>query len=191
MEPVTLTSERLVLRPFTPADADAVWSACQDPEIQRWTTVPSPYRREHAAGFVNQMVPDGWREGSDLAFAVCPGPDGPLSGVVALHRRGPRTYEVGFWAAREHRGRGYTAEAVTTAARWAFAELGCTRLEWRAHVGNTASRAVAEKAGFRYEGVLRAALEQRGTLRDGWVSALLPSDLGLPAPLPYLPSPSA
>ncbi|WP_162252590.1 GNAT family N-acetyltransferase, partial [Streptomyces griseoruber] len=43
MEPVTLTTDRLVLRPLGPQDTDAVHAAAQDPDIRRWTTIPSPY----------------------------------------------------------------------------------------------------------------------------------------------------
>lgn len=50
------------------------------------------------------------------------------------------------------------------------------------------SRAVAEKAGFRVEGLLRASLYRAGSVRDSWVGALLPSDLGLTSAVPYLPS---
>ena len=45
----------LLLRPWRPDDADAVHRACQDPDIQRWTTVPRPYLREHADAFVAQV----------------------------------------------------------------------------------------------------------------------------------------
>lgn len=54
MEPVELTDGTVVLSPPTDADVDAIFLACQDPEIQAWTTVPSPYEREHAEGFVQQ-----------------------------------------------------------------------------------------------------------------------------------------
>ena len=80
------------------------------------------------------------------------------------------------------------AETVGAVAHWTFTRLGATRLEWRAEVGNEGSRAVAEKAGFVVEGALRAALLNKDTLRDAWVGALLPSDLGLPTPHPYLPA---
>ncbi|MGH3450260.1 MAG: GNAT family N-acetyltransferase, partial [Haloechinothrix sp.] len=52
MEPVELSDGDLLLRPWQPQDAEAVYRACRDPEIQRWTTVPSPYLREHAEHFV-------------------------------------------------------------------------------------------------------------------------------------------
>ncbi len=101
---------------------------------------------------------------------------------------GTSAYEIGFWAVKEHRGQGFMTEAVTAVARWAFTELGAARLEWRAEVGNAASRAVAVKAGFRMEGLLRASLHRTDSVRDCWVGALLPSDLGLPSRLPYLPA---
>ncbi|WP_079427453.1 GNAT family N-acetyltransferase [Streptomyces katrae] len=191
MEPLTLSTARLTLRPFAPSDAEEVHAACQDPEIQRWTVVPSPYERAHAEEWVNEFSPASWREDRAYTFAVRLGEDGPLVASVGVHVRGPGAYEIGYWTAKEHRGRGYMTEAVDGVARWLFTEVGAGRLEWRAAVGNAPSRAVAEKAGFRVEGTLRAALDIRGTLRDCWVGGLLPSDLGLPCRLPYLPAVSA
>jgi RimJ/RimL family protein N-acetyltransferase len=188
MEPTTLTTDRLVLRPFVPADEDELYAAVQDPDVQRWTMIPSPYGRADAWTFVNETVPAGWREDTAYAFAVRLGAEGPLAGAVGVHAREPGGHEIGYWATKEHRGNGYTTEAVLAAAHWAFTEVGCVRLEWRAEVGNGASRAVAEKAGFRVEGTLRAAIRRAGTARDSWVGALLPSDLGLPSALPYLPA---
>ncbi|WP_329384876.1 GNAT family N-acetyltransferase [Streptomyces sp. NBC_01351] len=191
MEPITLTTDRLVLRPFSPSDEDEVFAACQDPDIQRWTMVPSPYERAHARGFVGELVPGGWRDDTAYSFAVRLGPDGPLVAAVGVHVHevfGTSAYEIGYWATKEHRGHGYMTEAVTAVARWTFTGLGAVRLEWRAEVGNTGSRAVAEKAGFRIEGLLRASLLRVDSVRDAWVGALLPADLGLPSRLPHEPA---
>ncbi|MBT2456155.1 GNAT family N-acetyltransferase [Streptomyces sp. ISL-86] len=191
MEPITLTTDRLVLTPFTPADIDAVHAACQDPAIQRWLPLPSPYRREEAESFILHIAPAGWREDTEYTFAVRLAADGALAGAVSARIRGQGTYEIGYWGAKEFRGRGLITEAVGAVARWAFDELGCARMEWRAEVGNTASRTVAEKAGFRLEGVQRAGLDHNGTRRDCWLASLLPADLGLPSSLPYLPAVSS
>ncbi|MGW2302854.1 GNAT family N-acetyltransferase [Streptomyces sp. NPDC001809] len=188
MEPITLTTDRLRLRNFVPADADAVYALCQDPDIRRWTVVPDPYTRQDAELFLNHLVPDGWREDTEYAFAVEPLAGGALLAAVSLTSRGMGVWEVGFWLAGEHRGHGYMTETVRAVAHWAFTGLGCTRLVWRAEVGNTGSRAVAERVGFVFEGAQRAGLTNKGTLRDGWIAALLPSDFGLPSPLPYLPT---
>ncbi|GGT60800.1 GNAT family N-acetyltransferase [Streptomyces purpureus] len=187
MEPITLTTRRLRLSTFVAEDADAVHAACQDPDIQRWTTVPSPYERRHVDDFLRRLVPDGWRDDTAYTFAVRPLEGGPPLAAAALHDPSSGSWEVGFWTAKEHRGRGYMSEAVQAMAHWAFTQLSCTRVEWRAEVGNTGSRAVAEKAGFTVEGTLRAALLNKGTLRDCWVGSLLPSDVGLPGAVPYLP----
>ena len=192
MEPVTLTTERLLLRPFAPGDAEAVRLACQDPEIPRWTPVPSPYTAEHAWEFTAVTSPDGWARDTLYNFAVTTRDGGDLVGAMGLVRleslRTPRHQaELGYWTAREHRRRGYTAEAARAVCHWAFTELGVERLEWTADAGNHASRAVARAVGFVMEGTLRSFVPHNGTRHDAWIGSLLPSDLGLPQQTPYLP----
>ncbi|MGY5130148.1 GNAT family N-acetyltransferase [Streptomyces nigrescens] len=207
MKPVTLTTERLVLRPFEPSDAPTVHAACQEPDIPRWTSVPSPYGVADAEQFVGTAVPAGWRDDTAYHFAVVTRADGTLAGAMGLVRldrlRTPeRQAELGYWAAKEQRGRGYTVEAARAVLRWAFRDLGVERMEWRAEAGNEPSRAVARKLGFRMEGTLRAKLVHEGTRRDVWIGSLLPSDLAeepgpygsggpaSPDSTPYLPYPS-
>ncbi|UQA95128.1 GNAT family N-acetyltransferase [Streptomyces halobius] len=192
MEYVTLTTERLVLRPFEPGDAAAVHAACQEPDIPRWTSVPSPYRLQDAEQFVGTAAPEGWRDDIAYPFAVLSQEDGSLVGAMGLVRlaqlRTPeRQAELGYWTAKEHRGKGYTVEAARAVVRWAFRDLGVERMEWHAEAGNHGSRAVALKVGFRMEGTQRAKLIHEGARRDVWTGALLPSDL----PEPPEPSGSA
>jgi RimJ/RimL family protein N-acetyltransferase len=188
MDPVTLTTERLLMRAVGPQDADAVYAAAQDSDIQRWISAfPSPYQYEHARAFTSQVAPDGWANGSMFTFGVFL-PAGELVGMLSISMRSLGTGEIGFWAAKEHRGNGYITESAVAAARWAFLSLAVDRLEWRAEVGNSASRAVAEKTGFTMEGTLRSAIDNKGVRRDCWLGSLLPSDLGLPSTAPYLPA---
>src|SRR4051794_11959507 len=65
-----LTTPRLLLRPIGPDDVAAVYAACQDPEIQRWTTVPSPYLMEHAEHFAREYAPKAWAAGDAAVFGV-------------------------------------------------------------------------------------------------------------------------
>ncbi|MFD3488324.1 GNAT family N-acetyltransferase [Streptomyces sp. NPDC058665] len=183
----SLITERLRLRPLVPDDIDAVYAACQDPDIQRWTTIPSPYERQHAEHFIERVVPDMWRAGTNYVFAVERVGGGPLLASINAHSQ-TGVWEVGYWTVKEHRGRGYTTEALRALVRWIFTELGAERVEWRAEAGNEGSRAVALKAGFALEGTLRAALLMKETTRDVWIGAMLPSDLGLPSRHPYLPA---
>ncbi|MFF5842060.1 GNAT family N-acetyltransferase [Streptomyces massasporeus] len=175
MDPVTLTTDRLLLRTVGSQETDAVYDACQDPDIRRWTTIPSPYLREHARSFTEQLVPDGWADGSMFTFGVFLH-SGELAGMLGITLRALGMGEIGFWATKEHRANGYVTEAALD------------RVEWRAEVGNRASRAVAERAGFTIEGTLRSAMNNKGVRRDIWVGSLLPSDMGLPSTAPYLPA---
>jgi len=176
MEPVEISAGRLHLRPWTPYDESAVFDACQDSEIQRWTTVPSPYTREDARAWVNERAPQGWEDGTAASFAVLDATSGELLASVGLHRIADGSGEVGYWCAAGARGTGVVTEAIGAVCRWGFADLGLHRIEWVAGVGNWASRAVAEKCGFRIEGIIRDGILQRGERVDGWLGALLASD---------------
>jgi RimJ/RimL family protein N-acetyltransferase len=189
MEPTEITAGRLHLRPWQASDEDAVYTACQDPDIQRWTTVPSPYTREDARRWVSSGAPDQWRAGTATPFAVVDATTGELLASVGLHLiRGDRC-EVGYWCAPWARGQSVISDAVSVVSRWGFAELGMQRIEWVAAVGNWPSRAVAQKCGFTIEGLARMGMHYRGGHIDAWVGALLTTDeVNDLRPLPKPPS---
>ncbi|CAB4928424.1 unannotated protein [freshwater metagenome] len=54
-ESPVLSDGVVTLRGLVRDDVDAVFAACQDPEIPRFTSVPSRYLREHAESFVNDL----------------------------------------------------------------------------------------------------------------------------------------
>jgi RimJ/RimL family protein N-acetyltransferase len=175
--PVEISAGALHLRPWVAADADDVFDACQDTAIQRWTNIPAPYRREDAYRWVAEQAPGAWRDCSGAPFAVLDSTSGRLVASVGLNVVTSDGFaEIGFWCAPDARGRGVVTKAVGAVARWAFDAVSVNRLEWRAEVGNWASRRVAEKAGFQIEGVLRSGLVLRQRRVDAWIGALLPDD---------------
>ncbi|WP_088963831.1 GNAT family N-acetyltransferase [Micromonospora purpureochromogenes] len=182
MEPVEIIEDGLLLRPWRATDADAVHRACQDPDIQRWTTVPRPYLPEHAHGFVTGIAATAWVEGTGAPFAVCDAGTGELLGSCGLVSidRGLDSAEIGYWTAPWARGRGVTVRATRAVARWAFDALKLRRLVWQAEVGNHYSRLVALRAGFRVSGELRLAHPAEGGRTAGWIGSLLPGEV--PAP---------
>ena len=91
----TVTGSRVRLRPWRGDDAEAVFAACQDAEIQRWTEVPVPYRREHAAGFVGEIAAQTWAAGGG-AFAV-EAPGGDLAGAMTLFPPRDGRGVGGYW----------------------------------------------------------------------------------------------
>ncbi len=148
MELPTLRDGDLVLRPKRPEDAEAITAACQDPEIPRWTFVPSPYTREDAEAFLASSAEEE-AAGKSAGFLAVDAAGRLLGsfGVMELDRE-PGYGEIGYWVAAEARGRGIATRAVRTLTRWAQDELGLTRIEILPHKDNLPSRRVAEKAGY-------------------------------------------
>jgi RimJ/RimL family protein N-acetyltransferase len=171
-------AEPITLRPLAETDIDDVVTAGNDPESARWTTVPAPYTRADAVAFVQGRTRQIWNAGDGAVFAIA-GPDGRFAGSIHLEisPEDPAVGSIGYLITPAARGRGYATAAVRTICSWGFEALGLTRIGWRAYVGNTASRRVAEKCGFVMEGIARAGCNHRGERRDAWVAALLATDI--------------
>ena len=171
----SLRDDVVSLRPWRMDDVDAITRACQDPEIPRWTTVPTPYTAADARGWL-EIVTDPRIE-DQLNFAVTRSDDGSLIGSLSLWIVKPGVVEFGYWAAPEARGQGHIPRALRLLAQWAFDELRVPRLQLGTFPGNRPSERVAEKVGFAPEGVLRSYMEQRGDRRDVRMWSLLPGEL--------------
>jgi RimJ/RimL family protein N-acetyltransferase len=163
------------LRAWSIDDIPAVTSACQDPEIPRWTTVPTPYTEADARAYID-AVTDPNRE-DQVNFAVTRRSDGRLVGAIGLAIVKPNVAEIGYWAVAEARGHGYTPRALRLISMWAFEELDLARVQLGTFPGNRPSERVAEKVGYVSEGVLRSYMEQRGERRDLRMWSLLPGEL--------------
>jgi RimJ/RimL family protein N-acetyltransferase len=170
-----LESPRLRLRAWREEDVMQVFQACQDPDIQRWTRVPSPYTREDAEKFV-ASCPQQW-SASTPGFAIVEHDDVTVLGSIGLntppHEGG---VEFGYWIAPTARGRGVATEATALLCDWAFDVASLARVEWMCLVGNDASLAVAQRCGFHLEGTLRGRADSRGSRSDLWIGGLLSSD---------------
>lgn len=179
IDPFSVPGGEIVLEPVRSADATVIAEALQDPEIARWTTVPTPYRLEDAQEWT-AAAPAEWEHGSPH-WSVRGRDDGRLLGAITLFARGARTWEVGYWMGAEHRGRGHMTEALRLATQTAFERLGAERVEWKAIVGNWASWKPAWRNGFRREGTQRRLTDRRGDVRDHWTAAIVRGDLLHPA----------
>ncbi|MDI5907067.1 GNAT family N-acetyltransferase, partial [Streptomyces sp. 12257] len=79
--------------------------------------VPSPYLPEHAQGFTEQLVPEGWANGTMFTWGLFLPEGEELVGMLSLTKRSAGTAEIGYWSTKEQRGNGYVTEAVEAAAR--------------------------------------------------------------------------
>lgn len=94
---------------------------------------------------------------------------GGLVGASGLHHLdwGVPKAEVGYWCRGSLQSRGLTAEATRAVVDWGFESLGMRRVACLSDAANTASRRVAERAGFRLEGIMiHERADPDGSLRD-------------------------
>lgn len=153
------------LRPLAPKDAEKLTEACQDAETQRWTNVPPAYTLDMAHAFIR---------GTECKWAMTDERD-DFCGVIELRPRNDFLADLGYHTAPWARGQGFTTDAVVTVTEWAFGQ-GFHRIELKADVNNLASRRVAEKAGFAFEGVARGSQQLHGRFDDLAVYARLATD---------------
>jgi RimJ/RimL family protein N-acetyltransferase len=173
MQQDVITTDWLTLRPFTSEDIPWVYEVSLDPALQQFVELPAPYRLEHAAFFVEQLAISGWDSGQRVEFLAEESETGTRLGRVGLGLGANGIAEIGFWVDPRARKRAVATDSVRAICQWAFATLNVEIIEWRCEVGNTASRRVAERAGFLIEATLRKRLFHRGTRVDAWVGSLL------------------
>ena len=156
---VSISTERLVLRPFEDADIPALIEMMNDELVTAWTSVPQPYTRDDAADWVSRIAPAERTEGRGIVFAVTEFLTQRLVGIVHLHHTDWRIRgtEVSYITAPWARGEGYATESVLAVAQWLFRDQKFERIEVRTAADNTASQQVAQKIGCISEGVLRNA----------------------------------
>jgi len=173
-----LHTERLLLRPFDPADAPRVERLAGAREVADTTLhIPHPYPEGGGATWIATHA-EGWAKHGQLTLAICertaPGDMiGAISiGVSWAHSHG----ELGYWIAREHWSRGFATEDARALVAYAFDELGLHRVQAHHFTRNPASGRVMQKIGMRPEGVHRDAYVRWGRFEDIAVYGLLASD---------------
>lgn len=160
--PAQLQSGRLLLRPPRPGDGAVLYEAVSEslPELRRFiASVPwvaaeqsvdasEIYCRTASANFLLRQ---------DMPYLIFAKRSGQLIGSTGLHRPDwsvPK-FEVGYWCRTSCTGQGYITEAVKILVAMAEGTLGAARLELITDEGNSRSRAVAQRADFQLEGILR------------------------------------
>jgi RimJ/RimL family protein N-acetyltransferase len=184
---ISISTERLVLRPFDEEDIPALAEMMNDEQAMAWTDVPLPFTEDSARLWVTEYASSERTEGRGLDLAVTEFLTQRLVGVIQLAKTDwhVRSTELSYVIAPWARGEGYASEAALATARWLFRNQRFQRIELRTAADNTASQQVAQKIGCISEGVLRNACIARTRTAQGWVEirtdyivwSLLPEDL--------------
>ncbi|WP_030560397.1 GNAT family N-acetyltransferase [Streptomyces aureocirculatus] len=188
---ISLSTERLVLRPLEDADISAYAEMMNDELVTAWTAAPQPYTEADARDWITRLAPAERAEGRGIVLAVTEFLTQRLVGTVRVGRTDwrVRSGELSYVTAPWARGEGYASEAALATAQWLFHDQKFERIELRTAADNTAAQQVAQKIGCISEGVLRGAWIARvrngGDPLGGWLDlrtdlivwSLLPEDL--------------
>ncbi|MFI1565888.1 GNAT family N-acetyltransferase [Streptomyces sp. NPDC020490] len=185
---ISISTERLVLRPLDEDDVPALAEMMNDEQVGAWTDVPQPYTEDMARDWVTARARAERETGRGLDLAVTEFLTQRLVGVIRLAKTNwhVRSTELSYIIAPWARGEGYASEAALATAQWLLGGQKFERIELRTAADNTASQQVAQKIGCISEGVLRGACIARVRAADGtWsdvrtdyiVWSLLPEDL--------------
>lgn len=171
----TLRTKRLLLRPFTLADAPAVQALAGERDVASTTlTMPHPYESGMAETWISGHA-SAWESGQRLTLAIATTDD--LVGAIGLHVvREHERAELGYWIGVPYWNRGYATEAASEVLAFGFTELGLHRIMARHFPRNPASGRVMAKIGMSYEGRLRDHVVRWGQFEDLECFAILEVD---------------
>lgn len=176
---VTLESDRLVLRKFTMADAEAMFNTwTNDPEVAQYMRWNAHKDIDETKSVLENRM-ERYSSLSTYHWAIVLKDTDKLVGNIALicANENDMCGEVAYCIGRDYWGRGIIAEALKKVLYFGLLEVGFNRIEAYHAVNNAASGKVMEKAGMKYEGRMRQKYRSRLGFEDSNMYAILREDL--------------
>jgi ribosomal-protein-serine acetyltransferase len=174
--PGTLSVDaELALVPVHPNDAGEIFAVVEAhrDDLREWLTWVDDTR--NVSDLRRYALTAQTRREERIGFDYSLRLNGVVAGGIGLHNFdwAGRNAHIGYWLARDARGRGAITRAARAITTFAFTRLGLHRLEIRCVVENRRSRAVAERLGYQLEGILHEAWAQHGEFRNLALYAML------------------
>ena len=148
MHNITLETERLILRPLTVDDADAVFVWASDPVVNRYMSYPLHTDIEVTRQWL-RSVEQGPEDNYEFGFVRRI--DGLLMGTGGIRRQKDGSWDFGYNLRHDCWGRGYATEAAKAMIAFAHDALGAKVFTAFHAVDNPASGRVKEKCGLVYQ----------------------------------------
>ncbi len=170
----TLHTARLLLRPFTEADTDAIFALLSNPRVLRYWDAPPWKTRAQAARFIARCK-QSEEDGSRVPLAMMRNLDNAFIGWCSLQNVDAvyRSALLGYCLDEPAWGQGFATEAASALLDWAFSNMNLIRIQSEADTRNAASDRVLQKLGFMREGTLRENCIVDGEVSDSWIYGLL------------------
>jgi ribosomal-protein-alanine N-acetyltransferase len=151
-----IKSKKFILRPFRKGDQTSLVKNINNRKISRNTlSIPYPYRMSNARSWINYNLKlDKKKKKEEINFVIDMG--GEVIGSIGLRKiKAGHMAEVSYWMGEKYRGQGIMTSVLKEITKYGFNELKLIRMEIGIFPFNQASRRVAEKNGYKYEGRMR------------------------------------
>jgi RimJ/RimL family protein N-acetyltransferase len=150
--PFRIETDRLVIRPWEPADEPVLRQMVADPEMMRYISHGQPWGEERIAEFFARQRRHLANRGFCLGALAERQDGGRVVGLSGLQPMGTTgDVEIGWWVVKELWRRGLGTEAGAGCLRYAWDTLGLTRVVAGAFPENRPSIHIMEKLGMRFE----------------------------------------
>ena len=150
--PISLTGDGISLREWRDDDLADLVDLLDEPDIARWTPMPSPFDLEAGVAYLKRAR-QSRANGQRIQLAIVGGDDRPVGEVLLFGvDAGLREAELGYLVGAGHRRRGRASAALSLLSGYARSTLGLGRLLLRIDPANVASCAVARRCGYRLTG---------------------------------------
>jgi ribosomal-protein-alanine N-acetyltransferase len=165
--PITLTTERLILRWLTETDAAAQYAIYSDDVAMRYWSTAAWTDMDQAHANIEQSL-ENYSSGKGLRLAIELRATGEMIGNFSFYAlsESNRRCDIGYALNRAHWGQGYLGEAMTEALNYAFTTLDLNRIEADIDPRNEASAKLLERKSFVKEGYMRERWIVNGELCD-------------------------
>jgi RimJ/RimL family protein N-acetyltransferase len=175
--PLTLAGDGIVLREWGSGDLADLVALLDDPDIARWTPMPSPFDAEAGVAYLKRAR-QGRASGQRIQLAITVDGGRPLGEVLLFGLdAGLREAELGYLVGAPHRRRGLASGALSVLSSYARNDLKLNRLLLRIDPGNAGSVAVARRCGYQLTDeppILQVSPHGPATL-DTWELLHIPS----------------
>jgi len=171
---IKLVGERVSLRPPQITDAHSIYEYARDEAISHFTTLPHPYKLEHAKKFIAKAHKD-LKKHEAYALGIELNATTKIIGMVSLmdidYKN--KNAEIGYWLGKKYWGQGLSDEAVELIIQFGFDKLKLEKIWARVSAPNERSSKLLERSGFKCEGRIRKAVFKHKQYFDEFAYGLL------------------
>ncbi|RYE19909.1 MAG: N-acetyltransferase [Sphingobacteriales bacterium] len=173
-----LIDDDLILRSFTPEDAPSLFRAVDESRAHlrpwlRW--VDATTKQEHIQQFIQRTMQQlNDQRALELGIVL----NREIIGGLGMHEwdHMHKKAQVGYWIRKEHEGKGIVTRCLNRFLDFLFEKPGLNKIEIQFVPGNKRSAAIAQKLGFKIEGVLRQSYSMNGKLDDLVITGMLKNE---------------